>query len=355
MTARSWVKIFISAFVCLAVLMAVMVAVIDPFFHYHKPLGYFYYQLDNERYQNDGITRNFDYNALITGTSMTQNFKESQAEELWGKDFIKVCYPGAMYKELNDNIELALNTHDVDVVVRSLDGSYLLTDKDAQRDDLGTYPEYLYDNNVLNDINYLLNSTVAGGYCLPMIFKALIGQEGGITSFDEYGNWMGEASLGTEIVLGDKTLFEAPESEITSLTEEEIRTLTDNVKQNIVDTAVSHPDTQFYYFFPPYSAAHWGVSWENGTMLKEMECYRLAASLILPYENIHLFAFDDMTEITCNLDNYRDMSHYGGDINDMMLEMMARDENRLTLDSYNDYYDKVEQFYKEFDFNSLIP
>jgi hypothetical protein len=49
------------------------------------------------------------------------------------------------------------------------------------------------------------------------------------------------------------------------------------------------------------------------------------------------------------------VSHYSGDINDMMLEMMARDENGLTLDSYNDYYDKVEQFYKEFDFNSLIP
>jgi hypothetical protein len=90
-------------------------------------------------------------------------------------------------------------------------------------------------------------------------------------------------------------------------------------------------------------------------MLKEMECYRLAASLILPYENIHLFAFDDMTDVTCNLDNYRDVSHYSGDINDMMLEMMARDENRLTVDSYDDYYDKVERFYKEFDFNSLIP
>ena len=79
LTAKAWVKIFISLFVCLIVLMAAMVAVIDPFFHYHKPLGAFYYTLDNERDQNDGITRHFEYNALITGTSMTQNFKASQA------------------------------------------------------------------------------------------------------------------------------------------------------------------------------------------------------------------------------------------------------------------------------------
>lgn len=355
MTAKSWVKIFISVLVCLAVLMAVMVAVIDPFFHYHKPIEGFYYNLDNERYQNDGITRNFEYNALITGTSMTQNFKASQAEELWGKDFIKVCYAGAMYKELNDNIELALSTHDVDVVIRSLDGSYLLEDKDAERTDLGTYPTYLYDSNIFNDVNYLLNSTVIGGYCLPMIAKAVTGRDGGMTPFDEYSSWAGQESLGAGIVLGDRTSFEAPETEVTSLSEDEIKTLTDTVKQNITDTAAAHPDTQFYYFFPPYSAAYWGGAWEKGTLIKELECYRLAAQLILPYENIHLFAFDDITDITCNLDNYKDVGHYGGDINDMILDMMYHDENRLTLDSYNEYYDQLEQFYLNFDFNSLIP
>ena len=286
---------------------------------------------------------------------MTQNFKASQAEELWGKDFIKVCYAGAMYKELNDNIELALSTHDVDVVIRSLDGSYLLEDKDAERTDLGTYPTYLYDNNIFNDVNYLLNSTVIGGYCLPMITKAVMGRDSGMTPFDEYSTWEGQANLGADSVLGDKTSFESPETEETSLSEEEIITLTDTVKQNIIDTAVAHPDTQFYYFFPPYSAAYWGGVWENGTLIKEFECYRLAAQLILPYENIHLFAFDDMTDITCNLDNYKDAGHYCGDINDMMLEMMAADENRLTLDNYNVYYDTIEQFYLDFDFNSLIP
>lgn len=355
MTAKSWVKIFISVLGCLAVLMAVMVAVIDPFFHYHKPIGGFYYNLDNERYQNDGITRNFEYNALITGTSMTQNFKASQAEELWGKDFIKICYSGGMYKEINDNIELALSTHDVDIVVRSLDGSYLLTDKDEERTDLGTYPDYLYDNNLFNDINYLLNGTVIGGYCIPMIARSLMGSHGGITSFDEYSSWMDEASLGAVSVLGDRTSFEAPKMEVTSLSQDEIKTLTDTVKQNITDTAAAHPDTQFYYFFPPYSAAYWGGSWEKGTLIKELECYRLAAQLILPYENIHLFAFDHLTDITCNLDNYRDISHYSSDINDMILEMMYHDENRLTLDSYNEYYDQLEQFYLNFDFNSLIP
>lgn len=48
---------------------------IDPLFHYHKPLQGYGYPLDNERYQNDGITRNFEYDSITTGTSMVENFK----------------------------------------------------------------------------------------------------------------------------------------------------------------------------------------------------------------------------------------------------------------------------------------
>ena len=47
-----------------------MTALIDPYFHYHAPLDQLEYPLDNQRYQNDGIVKNFSYNAMITGTSM---------------------------------------------------------------------------------------------------------------------------------------------------------------------------------------------------------------------------------------------------------------------------------------------
>ncbi|MCX4328758.1 MAG: hypothetical protein OSJ45_15990, partial [Lachnospiraceae bacterium] len=37
---------------------------IDPLFHYHKPLNKYKYPINNERYQNDGITRNFEYESI---------------------------------------------------------------------------------------------------------------------------------------------------------------------------------------------------------------------------------------------------------------------------------------------------
>ena len=52
---------------------------VDPFFHYHKPdTSRYYYTLDNQRSQNDGIIRHFDYDAMIIGSSMTENFRDCQ-------------------------------------------------------------------------------------------------------------------------------------------------------------------------------------------------------------------------------------------------------------------------------------
>ena len=53
------------------VLCCTLVVTVDPFFHFHKPVSSLSYPLVNERYQNDGIARHFDYDAVITGTSMT--------------------------------------------------------------------------------------------------------------------------------------------------------------------------------------------------------------------------------------------------------------------------------------------
>ena len=73
MKNRSWNIVVISGLLILLSLAGGMVYVIDPYLHYHKPLESLQYPLKDERYINDGIARNYEYEAMITGTSMTQN------------------------------------------------------------------------------------------------------------------------------------------------------------------------------------------------------------------------------------------------------------------------------------------
>ena len=118
----SWLVIVISA---LSVF-GYWVYKIDPYFHYHKPdLDKYFYTLNNQRSQNDGIIKHFDYDAIITGTSMTENFRTSEADEIFGFHYIKVSFSGGTYKEINDNIEKALSINkNLKTVIRCLDLSH---------------------------------------------------------------------------------------------------------------------------------------------------------------------------------------------------------------------------------------
>ena len=89
---KRWMIAVLAVFLLAVVGVCGLIAVVDPYFHYHKPLPYFSYTLDNERYQNDGILRHFDYDAVITGSSMTENFKPSELDELFGVNAVKVPF-----------------------------------------------------------------------------------------------------------------------------------------------------------------------------------------------------------------------------------------------------------------------
>ena len=165
---------FISILAASAVLLgtaAFTVYRVDPYFHFHKPLtDRYYYELDNQRSQNDGILRSFDYDALITGTSMTENFKTSEAERLFGGKFVKVPYSGATYREINECVEKALKENPgLKTVIRGLDMVRFLDAKDLMRTDLGSYPFYLYDDDPFNDVEYLFNRDILFGTVREMI------------------------------------------------------------------------------------------------------------------------------------------------------------------------------------------
>ena len=112
----------VSIFLVLICIMGGLTVFVDPLFHYHSPVDGISYPLSNQRYQNYGIVKQFDYNALITGTSMTENFKTSDWEAAFGGQAIKVPFSGSYLKETSACIQTALESNpQLKYVVRSLD------------------------------------------------------------------------------------------------------------------------------------------------------------------------------------------------------------------------------------------
>lgn len=346
---------------CMLGMIDICVIRVDPFFHYHKPLtDTYFYSLDNQRSQNNGISKHFEYDALITGTSMTENFKTSEFDKIFGVNSIKVPYFGASYKEINDSLERALECNpDLKTIVRGLDMNQFTVDKNSMRFELRDYPSYLYDKNYLNDVRYIFNRNVIFDRVWPMITSK--GHEGyvpGITSFDEYSNWMQACDFGLNIVIentfgGSGFEFQGKGAPA-HISESQKTIVAENVHQNITSLANEHPDVTFYYFFTPYSIVWWQQLVENGSVYRQIEAERLVIEEILKCPNIKLYSFNNIPDITTDLNNYRDSAHYGEWINSLILKWMHDEKYLLTEENYENYLVQELTFYTTYDYNNIL-
>lgn len=346
---KAWIgKSILIVFVGLTLLGGVVVY-IDPYFHFHAPLKQFQYPMDNERYQNDGITRNFEYNAIITGTSMTENFKTSEFDRLFSVNAIKIPFAGAKYKEINEALQRAIERNkSIKCIVRGLDGSFLLYDKDMQYRE--TYPDYLYDKWLINDVSYVFNKEVLFGNVRDVIDYTYSGQKS--PSFDEYMYWADVFTYGRDAIL--EHYSRGAKQELCSLSTEDVERLEANLEQNVISTIKENPQIDFYIFFPPYSIYYWDELYCCGTIKKQLDAEKYTIKKLVSYENVYMYSFHDEYDMICNPNLYKDKSHYNADINSRILQWMSNGEHRLTEENYEDYCERIEQFYMTYDYDGLF-
>ena len=346
MNSKKWNFIVTITVAVVLLFVAGLTIIIDPFLHYHDGLEGLEYPLKDERYQNDGIARHYEYDSIITGTSMCQNFACSEFDDLWSAKSVKLTNAGASFHETNQNIRRAMNYNSqVKYVLSSLDGSRL--NYDAFKDEYEGYPEYLYDNNFFNDVNYFWNKDVVPK-TLAVINYTRAGNT--TTTMDDYSSWGKYQVFGKEQVLSSFNLIDEIEEE-SVLSEEDILRIKENITENFLETAKMYPDTTFYLFFPPYSICYWEALVRTKQLNVQIEAQKIASELLLTVDNIMLFDYNHLLDITGNLENYCDTLHYGPWISSDILEMMWNEEGIITQDNLVNYYDALRDLYQNYDYS----
>lgn len=353
MNAKKWSLIFVSLYGAIMLLIGGTVVIVDPFFHYHKPLRGISYSFAEEEYVNNGIIRNFDYDAMIVGTSMTKAFKTSEADQLFDRTFIRITNQGEGYKVINQNIELAIQCNpDLDLIIRSIDAEWFISSPDWLGYD--EYPEYLYDDNIWNDVEYLYNKEILERDVIPTIQRSISGVP--MDQFDNYG--IGKRSNEGKAIVLNK--YERPAKENLTTDEEETKQyfnmLKENIDRNVVSVIEDNPDISFYLFIPPYSICWWDSLHQKGGKILErrldMEAYVLER--LLAYDNVHMFSFNDNFEMICDLNNYIDTTHYADEINSQILVWMKEGKYQLTEKNYKEYLAKEREFYCNYNYDSIF-
>lgn len=350
-SSKKWMISFICIFLTILIVVGAFMVVVDPYFHFHKPIAGLQYSLQNERYQNNGIVKHFEYDAIITGSSMTECFKTSQMDEIFGVKSIKVPYSGGSYREVNENLQVATQYNkDIKVVVRCLDAMRFFDDKDYL--DYTDYPTYLYDENVLNDVNYIYNVEI-----LLVALQNMIGvnRNGALEiNFDEYANWNSYYNFGLDAVMANynwKSLEVA--QEMLPFTDEESERLRANIEQNVIALAKENPQIDFYIYISPYSIYCMDYWWRMGELEKRLLAERQVIEMLIPYENIHICSFNTEHEVLNNPDNYRDIAHHSEEVNTQILHWLYEGKHEITAENFETYCNEVWDYYMNFDYNSL--
>lgn len=347
--AKRW---FIKSIVLLIAMLsaiAILMIIVDPYFHYHKPLSFLSYRLYEERYINDGISRHFDYDAIITGTSMAQNFKTSEMDELFGTQSVKEPLSGAGYQELCENLDRALHRNsELKTVVLAIDYNGLLRSYDWSKYE--EYPNYLYDDTILNDAPYLFNKSILYHGTLNNIAMSIQGEPS--TTMDEYASWQYETGLEHILYSYDRQSLKLAEDTEFGVEDQEL--VTQTIEKNMVQLFNQYPDTTFYLFYTPHSICYFDALNIQGILFKQIEAERTATELLLQCPNVKLFSFFDHPEIVCDLNYYNDDGHYSAEVNSMILQWMATDVGLMTKENYMDRLEQERQFFLNYDYEGIF-
>ena len=347
---KKFLLVFFSVLCFIIIATSSVVIWLDPYFHFHGPADGISYVLKNQRYQNDGISRHFDYNAIITGTSMTENFRASQFDKLFKLNSIKTSYSGATFNEINNALVRAINYNpNIKMILRSLDMEFINTHKDEYRYE--NYPDYLYDNNMFNDINYLLNKDFLFGdfyrYC---IYPTSIDYK--MTSFDSYSYWGNRVTFSKEKVLNSYKVI-PKEKEEKLFSDEDKKIISENIQQNVIQIAKDNPDIMFYYFIPPYSIAYYDKLNMQNKVNSFISYAEYACNMMVEYDNIKIFSFLNDFDVITDLDNYKDVSHYSPSISVNIIREIYENKNVLSKENIDFHFKEAKNFYINYDYESL--
>ena len=97
-----------------------------------------------------------------------------------------------------------------------------------------------------------------------------------------------------------------------------------------------HPETTFKFFFSPYSMLWWDNAYRTGERDAVIYNEKQAVKALLAYDNAEIYFYQDAEEIITNLDLYMDMIHFSKDINYWIYDKLAKGEERLTEDNYEE-------------------
>ena len=339
---KRWTAALLLTFVVLLGLCGGTVRLVDPFFHYHDPdpEGEVWF---DQRAQGAGLLRSQEYETVLMGSSLAANYRPFWFDVFYETSTVKVTFPNGGFGEFTRALDYACTQQDVERVIFGLDPNLLARDPAEEPDQL---PEYLYDTNPWNDGQYLLNKDVLmrSGYTL---LKKMSGET---QSIQDAFVWDGNVFFSKELALAG---YERPEATGETLAADAFLENSRANLERVTGWLEQYPDTEFIFFFSPYSILFWDKMNQLGQTEAMLTLLQETVETLLQYDNAELQFFMADTQVITNLQNYADHIHVAGRVTYRMAQAMPTGQYRLTKETYVEVLDGLRDFVVHYDYEQI--
>lgn len=349
MKSKKIITATLSLLLCALLVTGTINVVVDPLFQYHKPWFGLKPNIIDERYQNAGIAKNFDFKNVIIGNSMTENFLVSDVEKVLNGKTVKLSASGSnvLYWTYLLNI-LEQKKERPQNILFNLDSGFFDSSDKSMKYNL---PIFLYDNNFFNDVEYLFNFAITQKYTFGTL-KANI--SGNVPEYDKAFVWGYEKEIGKNVVL--KEYESSKEERLDSNTS--IKFYTEGNLLLLSKYFESMPDTQFIFFCSPFSVLYWKDKFDSGLLNEYKKQFEKTFEFMSQYDNVIVYFWTDeeILNIISNLDNYKDSTHYGMHINKDMLMRIGKNIGELPKEKneWKTLLDKYFDYLESFDYTTIF-
>lgn len=349
---KKWIKTYLLISVVIVLLFSIFNFAIDPLQQYRKA-SFYSLTFENELYLNPGLAKTYDYDSVITGSSMVENFILSNTSKIlkFNKP-IKLCIHGATGYEIKMILERAFKHKEIKNILFGLDLFSYSGEIKAFRNGEKYFPYYLYSNNILDKYKYLVNLDTTKKAISTYIKSLKYKENNPILSYDRMYEWQyrhkkefGHFDWSKEWV----SIYKVSKSG-----KHKVSNFITSFDYNFLPFIKEQKDTSFTIFYPPYSILAYKRLKQQGKLNAYFKFKMYLASLVEIYPNLKLYDFQVAKEITHDLDNYKDMTHYHQKVNKWMLEQIRDDNYLVTTKNIDKYLQDFEEQIKNYDLNKTL-
>ncbi len=342
LNTKKWSKYFIYTTAIITISIVLLNYIIDPYQIYRKATLYTF-KIQDQRYLNAGLAKNYNYDSMIVGSSMTENFYNDDVKKILGfNDVIKLPFQGSSIFEEVALMKTAFRYKKIKNIIFGFD-IYSFSGETTPLSKSTFFPSYLYDENIFNDSIYLLNFKV-----LRKSIKSLKNPYNANqvqTQLNSIYNWqkIWQSSFNVKNVLNlyhqeIKNFRNYDKDKKTKyITNFSFKILKQHFDTQLLEIIKKHPKTNFYIFYPPYSILAYKIMYQQKILKDTIKFKQYIFNTLKQYRNVKIYDFQVADEVVENLHNYKDTNHYNETINKWILKQISKDNYLVRDDNIQDY------------------